>query len=150
MRGAMELDSDALMPDAAPEQGIEHETVRTVTHVIRGGRVEFGRAVRFELAFADGSHETLRAGGGDLPKIVSELRGFASITERASRASRDRPVEVVNPYQVTDARTDRVGPMIVVRLPTTDGIPLLIAMDHTVADKLMLGLEQELARGPRR
>jgi hypothetical protein len=49
-------------------------------------------------------------------------------------------------YQVRDARTDRVGPMIVVRLPTTDGIPLLIAMDHTVADKLMLGLEQELAR----
>ena len=105
--------------------------MRTVTHVIRGGPVEFGRAVQFELAFADGSRETLRAGGGDLPKIVSELRGFASITERASRASRDRPVEVVNPYQVTDARTDRAGPMIVVRLPTTDGIPLLIAMDHS-------------------
>ena len=146
----MELDADTLIPDAMPEQGVEHESVRTVTRVTRGGPVAFGRAVQFELAFADGSRETLRAGCGDLPKIVSELRGFASITERASRASRDRPVEVVNPYQVTDARTDRVGPMIVVRLPTTDGIPLLIAMDHTIADKLMLGLEQELARAARR
>jgi hypothetical protein len=146
----MELDTDTLIPDTMPEQGIDHESVRTVTHVTRGGPVAFGRAVQFELAFADGSRETLRTGCGDLPKIVSELRGFASITERASRASRDRPVEVVNPYQVTDARTDRIGPMIVVRLPTTDGIPLLIAMDHTVADKLMLGLEQELARAARR
>jgi hypothetical protein len=40
--------------------------------------------------------------------------------------------------------------MIVVRLTTTDGIPLLIALDANAADKLMLGLEQELARGGRR
>jgi hypothetical protein len=35
-------------------------------------------------------------------------------------------------------------------MPTTDGLPLLIAMDASVAEKLMLGIERELARGPRR
>jgi hypothetical protein len=146
----MELDTTALAPEDAPDDAIDRDVVRTITHVAGGGPVQFGRAVQFTLSFADGDREVFRADAGDLPKIVSELRGFASITERASRASRDRPVEVVNPYQATDARTDRVGPMIVVRLPTTDGIPLLIAMDANIADKLMLGLEQELAHGARR
>ena len=145
----MELDATDLAPDEGREQAGQGAAARTVTHVGRGGPVAFGRAVQFELAFADGSVETFQAGCGDFLKVVSELRGFASITERASRASRDRPVEVINPYQATDVRTDRVGPMIVVRLPTTDGIPLLVALDANVADKLMLGLEQELAHSGR-
>jgi hypothetical protein len=105
----MDLDADTLAPDASPDATLDRDAVRTVTHVVRGGPVAFGRAVQFELAFADGSAETFRAGCGDFLKVVSELRGFASITERASRASRDRPVEVVNPYQATDVRTDRVA-----------------------------------------
>jgi hypothetical protein len=121
-----------------------------VTSVSGGGPVDFGHAVQFCFAFDDGSHERFRASCGDFPKIVGNLRGYASITERAGRASPDRPVEVINPYQATDVRTDRVGPMVVARLPTTDGLPLLIAMDASVAEKLMLGIERELARGPRR
>jgi hypothetical protein len=146
----MDLDTNTLAPDELPDETIVRDAVRTITRVAGGGPVQFGRAVQFAFSFADGDREVFRADAAHLPKIVSELRGFASITERASRASRDRPVEVVNPYHATDARTDRVGPMIVVRLPTTDGIPLLIAMDANIADKLMLGLEQELAHGRRR
>jgi hypothetical protein len=59
-------------------------------------------------------------------------------------------MEVVNPYQATEARTDRIGPMLVVRFPTTDGIPVLMAMDAAVAEKLLIGLERELARLTRR
>jgi hypothetical protein len=136
-------DSDLLTRDVAPAAA---NAVRTVTHVTGGGPIRFGSAVRFEFAFADGSREVFHAGCADLPKIVGNLRGYASITERASRASPEKPVEVVNPYQATDARTDRVGSMIVVRCPTADGMPLLIAMDAQVAEKLMLGLERELAR----
>jgi hypothetical protein len=148
----MNLDDspDTLAPTVAPDASDERPPVRTVASVTGGGPVDFGRAVQFEFAFDDGSRETFRAACGDLTKIVSNLRGYASITERASRASPDRPVEVINPYQATDVRTDRVGPMIVARMPTTDGLPLLIAMDGSVAEKLILGLERELARGPRR
>jgi hypothetical protein len=140
-------DAPALAPDA-PADGRRH--ARTVTQVTGGGPIQYGEAVQFEFAFADGSSERFRASCEDFPKIVSELRGFASITERARAASRVKPVEVVNPYQATEARTDRVGPMIVVRFPTIDGLPLLVAMEASVAETLMLGLERELARGPRR
>jgi hypothetical protein len=142
--------TDTLAPAVAPDVSDERPAVRTVTNVSGGGPVQFGRAVQFEFAFEDGSHETYRAACSDFPKIVGNLRGYASITERASRASPDKPVEVINPFQATDVRTDRVGPMIVARMPTTDGLPLLIAMDASVAEKLILGLERELARGPRR
>jgi hypothetical protein len=143
-------DTETLAPAVAPETSGERPQVRTVTSVSGGGPVDFGHAVQFEFAFDDGSHERFRAAGADFPKIVGTLRGYASITERAGRASPDRPVEVINPYQATDVRTDRVGPMVVARMPTTDGLPLLIAMDSSVAEKLMLGIERELARGTRR
>jgi hypothetical protein len=142
----MTWDAHPLAPEDTADDRFDPPAVRSVIGVTGGGPVQFGEAVQFEFAFADGGHATFRAACGDFRKIVSELRGFASITERASRASRERPVEVVNPYQATDARTDRVGPMVVVRLATVDGIPLLVALDHAVAEKLMLGIEQELAR----
>ena len=145
--GASDTLAPALVPDE-PADGRRHD--RTVKQVTGGGPIQYGAAVQFEFAFADGSRERFRAACEDFPKVVSDLRGFASITERARAASRTKPVEVVNPYQATEARTDRVGPMIVVRFPTTDGLPLLVAMEASVAETLMLGLERELARGPRR
>src|SRR5262249_42552701 len=135
-----------LAPSDAPDETIDRGGIRSVTRVSAGGPVEFGNAVQFELAFADGGAEVYRAASRGFSQIVSELRGIAGVTERSKRASPGRPVEVINPYQATDARTDRVGPMIVVRFPTTDGLPLLIAMDRHVAEKLMLGLDEELAR----
>jgi hypothetical protein len=145
----MNFEDTETLATAAPDAD-GRPAARTVVSVTGGGPVAFGRAVQFAFAFEDGGHETFRAASGDFPKIVGNLRGYAGITERAARASADRPVEVINPYQATDVRTDRVGPMIVARMPTTDGLPLLIAMDAGVAEKLMLGLERELARGPRR
>jgi hypothetical protein len=143
-------DTETLAPAVMPDASDARPHDRTVTRVTGGGPVDFGHAVQFCFAFEDGGQETFRASCADFPKIVGNLRGYASITERAGRASPDRPVEVINPYQATDVRTDRVGSMVVARMPTTDGLPLLIAMDATVAEKLMLGIERELARGPRR
>lgn len=122
---------------------------RAVRHVTGGGPIKYGEAVQFEFEFADGSREKFHAACDEFPRIVSDLRGFAGIAERA-RATPGRPVEVVNPYQATEARTDRVGPMIVVRFPTTDGIPVLIAMEAAVAEKLMFGIERELMKAARR
>jgi hypothetical protein len=123
---------------------------RAVRHVTGGGPIKYGEAVQFEFEFADGSREKFHAYCEEFPRIVSDLRGFAGIAERARRATPGRPVEVVNPYQATEARTDRVGPMIVVRFPTTDGIPVLIAMEAAVAEKLMFGIERELTKPTRR
>ena len=123
---------------------------RAVRHVTGGGPIKYGEAVQFEFEFADGSREKFHAACEEFPRIVSDLRGFAGIAERARRATPGRPVEVVNPYQATEARTDRVGPMIVVRFPTTDGIPVLIAMEAGVAEKLMFGIERELMKSTRR
>jgi hypothetical protein len=146
-----DAETDALAPALAPDEHADQPRhARAVKQVTGGGPIQYGEAVQFELAFADGSREQFRAACEDFPKIVSELRGFASITERARAASRVKPVEVVNPYQATEARTDRVGSMIVVRFPTMDGLPLLVAMEASVAETLMLGLERELTRGPRR
>jgi hypothetical protein len=145
----MDWDTNTLAPAAPTEPAVERSAIRTVTRVVSGGPAQFGQAVQFEFEFTDGSRARLQAGCGDFPKIVSELRGFANLTERANRAGPDKPVEVVNPYQLSDARTDRVGPMIVVRCPTTDGLPLLFAMDANVAEKLIRGLERELAHALR-
>jgi hypothetical protein len=150
-----------LAPDHAPDLAPDHTEFpphsvggpqygRAVRHVTGGGPIKYGEAVQFEFEFADGSREKFHAACEEFPRIVSDLRGFAGIAERARRATPGRPVEVVNPYQATEARTDRVGPMIVVRFPTTDGIPVLIAMEAAVAEKLMLGLERELMRPMRR
>jgi len=152
-----EVDAEVLAPDLAPEHSAFPADIvggpqygRAVRHVTGGGPIKYGEAVQFEFEFADGSREKFHAHCDEFPRIVSDLRGFAGIAERARRASPGRPVEVVNPYQATEARTDRVGPMIVVRFPTTDGIPVLIAMESAVAEKLMLGLERELTRPARR
>jgi hypothetical protein len=143
----MDLDSDdTIAPALAPEDALEHRHGRAVTQVTGGGPVRYGEAVQFELEFADGSREKFHADCRNFPRIVSDLRGFAGVAERSRAASPDRPVEVVNPYQATEARTDRVGAMIVVRFPTIDAIPLLVAMDATVAETLVRGLERELAR----
>jgi hypothetical protein len=123
---------------------------RAVRHVTGGGPIKYGEAVQFEFEFADGSREKFHSACDEFPRIVSDLKGYAGIAERARRATPDRPMEVVNPYQATEARTDRVGPMIVVRFPTTDGLPVLIAMETAIAEKLVLGLERELARPMRR
>ena len=120
-----------------------------MTHVTGGGPVQHGAAVQFEFAFADGSRDRFHAACEDFPRIVSDLRGFAGLAERARTAGPHVPVEVVNPYQVTEARTDRVGAMIVVRFPTLDGIPLLVAMEAYVAETLLRGLERELTRTSR-
>lgn len=148
---------DHSAPDLAPDHaefpaGIVggSQYGRAVRHVTGGGPIKYGEAVQFEFEFADGSREKFHAYCDEFPRIVSDLRGFSGIAERARRAAPGRPMEVVNPYQATEARTDRVGPMIVVRFPTTDGIPVLIAMEATVAEKLMFGIERELARPTRR
>jgi hypothetical protein len=146
----MDWDTNTLAPSEPAEAAVERPAIRTVTHVVSGGPTQFGRAVQFEFEFADGSRARFQAGCGNFPKIVSELRGFANLTERANRADPDKPIEVVNPYQLTEARIDRVGPMIVVRCPTTDSLPLLLAMDANVAEKLILGIERELAHASRR
>jgi len=148
---------DTLAPDLAPD----HEEPlggaargpyygRAVKHVTGGGPIKYGEAVQFEFEFADGTREKFHAACDEFPRIVSDLRGFAGIAERTRRASPGRPVEVVNPYQASDVRTDRVGPMIVVRFPTTDGIPVLIAMEAGTAEKLARGLERELSRTQQR
>lgn len=165
---AQDLAQD-LAPDHAPDLAPDHSTNivpdhaefpadivggpqygRAVRHVTGGGPIKYGEAVQFEFEFFDGSREKFHASCEEFPRIVSDLRGFAGIAERARAATPGRPVEVVNPYQATEARTDRVGPMIVVRFPTTDGIPVLIAMEAAVAEKLMLGLERELMKPVRR
>jgi hypothetical protein len=142
-----------LVPDRAEipaDTGGGPQYGRAVRHVTGGGPIKYGEAVQFEFEFADGSREKFHASCEEFPRIVSDLRGFAGIAERARRATPGRPVEVVNPYQATEARTDRVGPMIVVRFPTTDGIPVLIAMEAAVAEKLMFGIERELMKPARR
>jgi hypothetical protein len=150
------MDSDAgsaIAPALAPEDAVEsrpdEQHGRAVTHVTGGGPIQYGAAVQFEFAFADGSRDRFHAACADFPRIVSDLRGFAGLAERARTASPDRPVEVVNPYQASEARTDRVGAMIVVRFPTLDGIPLLVAMEAAVAETLLRGLERELTRTSR-
>ncbi len=144
-------------PDLAPEHtpfpndligGSQYG--RAVRHVTGGGPIAFGEAVQFEFEFADGSREKFHAISDEFPRIVSDLKGFAGIAERSRRASVGLAAEVINPYQATDLRTDRVGPMVVVRFPTTYGIPLLIAMESSVAEKLLLGLDRELSRPVRR
>jgi hypothetical protein len=151
------LDTDVSAPELVPSHSELSAGVvagpqygRAVRHVAGGGPIKYGEAVQFELEFADGSREKFHAACDEFPRIVSDLKGFAGIADRARRASPGRAMEVVNPYQATEARTDRVGPMIVVRFPTTDGIPVLIAMEATVAEKLLLGLERELMRPARR
>lgn len=143
-----DLDAPDLAPDysalpsdlvGGPQYG------RAIRHVTGGGPIKYGEAVQFEFEFADGSREQFHAHSDEFPRIVSDLKGFAGIVERARRASPGRPMEVVNPYQATEARVDRVGPMIVVRFPTTDGIPVLMAMEAGVAEKLLIGVERELA-----
>ena len=148
-----ETDIDA--PDLSPDHSSAHSPSvlphgREVYHVTGGGPIKYGEAVQFEFEFADGSREKFHASCGAFSRVVSDLKGFAGIAERARRATPDRPMEVVNPYQATEARTDRIGPMLVVRFPTTDGIPVLMAMDSGVAEKLLIGLERELARLTRR
>jgi len=155
----MESDSDTGIdsPDLSPEHPEHPAHIRFVSphgrevcHVTGGGPIKYGEAVQFEFEFADGSREKFHAECGAFSRVVSDLKGFAGIAERARRATPDRPMEVVNPYQATEARTDRIGPMLVVRFPTTDGIPVLMAMDAAVAEKLLIGLERELARLTRR
>ena len=149
-------DHDLDAPDLAPHYSAFPSDLvggpqygRAVRHVTGGGPIKYGEAVQFEFEFADGSRERFHAHSDEFPRIVSDLRGFAGIVERARRASPGRPMEVVNPYQATEARVDRVGPMVVVRFPTTDGIPVLMAMETGVAEKLLMGVERELARGRR-
>ena len=77
---ASDTSAPALAPDE-PADGRRHD--RSVKQVTGGGPIEYGAAVQFEFAFADGSCERFRAACEDFPKIVSDLRGFASITERA-------------------------------------------------------------------
>jgi hypothetical protein len=149
-------DHDLAGPDLAPDYSAFPSDLvggpqygRAVRHVTGGGPIKYGEAVQFEFEFADGSREHFHAHSDEFPRIVSDLKGFAGIVERARRASPGRPMEVVNPYQATEARVDRVGPMIVVRFPTTDGIPVLMAMEAGVAEQLLIGVERELARGRR-
>jgi hypothetical protein len=146
-----------LAPDLAPEHtAFPNDLIggrqygRAIRNVTGGGPIAFGEAVQFEFEFADGSREKFHAISDEFPRIVSDLKGFAGIAERARRTGVGLAAEVVNPYQATDARTDSVGPMVVVRFPTTYGIPLLIAMEASVAEKLLLGLDRELAHGRRR
>lgn len=153
----MDSDADVTSPGLAPDHDefppaspSAPQHGRAVRHVTGGGPIKYGEAVQFEFEFADGSREKFHAACDEFPRIVSDLKGFAGIAERARRAGPGRPMEVVNPYQATEARTDRVGPMIVVRFPTTDGIPVLIAMEAGVAEKLLIGLERELMQPARR
>jgi hypothetical protein len=62
----------------------------------------------------------------------------------------DKPVDTVNPYHATDVRTDRVGAMTVIRFPTNDGLPLLVAMDENLSAKLLRELERVLAAPSKR
>lgn len=153
----MDSDTDIASPGLAPDQAeFPSASVgapqhgRAVRHVTAGGPIKYGEAVQFEFEFADGSREKFHAACEEFPRIVSDLKGYAGIAERARHAPPGRAMEVVNPYQATEARTDRVGPMIVVRFPTTDGIPVLIAMEVGVAEKLVIGVERELMRPVRR
>jgi hypothetical protein len=146
-----DMDTETFAPRLSPADTVRRRPQRcAVKQVTGGGPIDYGQAVQFEFEFVDCSREKFHARCQDFPKIVSELRGFAGIAQRAKAATPDKPVEVVNPYQATEARTDRVGPMIVLHFPTTDGIPLLIAMEASVAETLARGLERELARGHRR
>jgi hypothetical protein len=123
---------------------------RPVREVIGGGPIHYGEAVQFEFEFVDGSREKFHAAAHDFPKIVSNLRGYARIAEQGRRASASKPIEVVNPYHATEARTDTVGPLVVVRFTTTDGIPLLVAMEASLCAKLQRDLERELIQPPNR
>ena len=59
-----------------------------MTHVTGGGPVRHGAAVQFEFAFADGSRDRFHAACEDFPRIVSDLRGFAGLAERARTQAR--------------------------------------------------------------
>ena len=147
----MSSDLTTLIPDepsledefAPPVADLEHG--RPVRDVVAGGPIQFGEAVQFEFEFVDGSREKFHAARHDFPKIVSTLRGYARIAEQGRRASAARPVEVVNPYHATDVRTDTVGPLIVMRFGTTDGIPVLMALEASLGARLASELERELA-----
>src|SRR2546426_12396209 len=110
------MDSDAASDTSAPalvpgEPADERRHDRTVKQVTGGGPIQYGAAVQFEFAFADGGRERFCAACEDFPKIVGDLRGFARITERARAASRTRAGEGGNPHQATEARPDPVGPV---------------------------------------
>jgi hypothetical protein len=127
----------------APDLPWSGEQGRTVKRVISGGAMK--DAVQFEFEFADGTRDRFCAAGSDFPKIVSNLRGYQSIVERGRRAGGGQPVDTANPYHASDAYADRVGAMVVIRYSTTDGLPLLIAMDGGIAAKLVQQLERAVA-----
>lgn len=123
---------------------------RSIKRVVNGQSIDRDQTVRFDFEFQDGSREAFHASCQDLPKIVGDLRGFASAAERSRRSGASKPVEMVNPYQATGARAERVGSMIVIRFPTADGIPLLVALEDSTCGILQREIEHALARPPRR
>ena len=152
----MEADptTHALAPAAEPENqlaaGESDGTVsRAVKQVAGGGPMQHGDAVQFEFALVDASRERFHASHHDFLKIVSDLRGLASVAERDRRSTSSRPAERVNPYQATGSRADRVGSMIVIRFPTADGVPLLVALEESACENLQRELDRALDRPPR-
>jgi hypothetical protein len=118
-----------------------------VKQIVGGGPIGRGDSVGFEFEFADGTREKFHAAFADSPKMVSTFRGLVSVAERARRSAA-RPADMINSYQATGSQADRVGSMIVIRFPTADGIPLLVAVDDKTCERLQRELDRAMARPP--
>jgi hypothetical protein len=124
-----------------------------VTKVIEGGPVQYGQAVRFELALADGTMRRFHCRWDRYPKLLQGLRAFGQIAEKARAGMVPTSLDAVDPYRVTEAPRSGLtidGQTVVLSFQTTEGVPVMLAMTRDAAQATISELSKALAQsGPK-
>lgn len=121
---------------------------RVIDRISEGGPTLEGQRVEFDLCFTDGTIDSLQCSYERLPRVVHCLKQLGEMAEHLRHKGTGPSAEVASPYRVVGVKTgsniDRS--LIVLELRTQEGIPLLVAMETSIAESMVVALRTTLAK----
>ena len=106
----------------------------------------FGRAIRMDLEFTNGSREAVEFGPELAPRLVQSLIQAAAASEKMRKGQAGSPTSLTTPWRATDAQAGTVigTEMVAIGFKTAEGPPVQLVMSKGIAVKTIQSILAEL------
>lgn len=122
---------------------------RTIKNIIKGGAVNAGHGVFFTLLFDDESQESYHCDFGLMPKLLGNLKQYATMADAVRTHEKAGELSVSAPYivdRISNSGHGNNGQIIALEVVVSDGFPIELAMSPDLARQTIERLEMELRR----
>jgi hypothetical protein len=107
---------------------------------------DFGRAIRMDMEFTNGSREAIEFGPELAPRLVQSLIQAAAASEKIRKGQPASTTSLTSPWRATDAHAGTVvgTEMVAIGFKTAEGPPVQVVMSKGIAVKTIQSILAEL------